>query len=76
MDQTIIEVAPGPPVAPGDPVVLLGRQDGQVITAQEWADRLDTIPYEVVCGFSVRLPRVQRDAGATEHVARPVTATA
>jgi hypothetical protein len=37
--------------------VLLGAQGSERITAQEWADRLDTIPYEVVCGFSVRLPR-------------------
>jgi alanine racemase len=60
MDQTIVEVTGGPEVRPGDPVVLLGEQAGDRITAQEWADRLDTIPYEVVCGFSVRLPRQVR----------------
>ena len=43
--------------AAGDPVVLLGAQGDERITSQDWADRLDTIPYEVVCGFSVRLPR-------------------
>jgi alanine racemase len=63
MDQTIVEVTGGPDVAPGDPVVLLGEQGGERITAQEWADRLDTIPYEVVCGFSVRLPRRVRPLG-------------
>jgi alanine racemase len=60
MDQTIVEVTGGPEVRPGDPVVLLGAQGDECITAQEWADRLDTIPYEVVCGFSVRLPRQVR----------------
>ena len=60
MDQTIVEVTGGPEVRPGDPVVLLGEQAGERVTAQEWADRLDTIPYEVVCGFSVRLPRQVR----------------
>jgi alanine racemase len=60
MDQTIVEVTGGPEVRPGDPVVLLGEQAGECVTAQEWADRLDTIPYEVVCGFSVRLPRQVR----------------
>jgi alanine racemase len=60
MDQTIVEVTGGPEVHPGDPVVLLGAQGDECITAQEWADRLDTIPYEVVCGFSVRLPRQVR----------------
>jgi hypothetical protein len=57
MDQTIVEVTDGPAVRPGDPVVLLGDQGSERITAQEWAERLDTIPYEVICGFSVRLPR-------------------
>ena len=57
MDQTIVVVTGGPEVRAGDPVVLLGAQGDERITAQDWADRLDTIPYEVVCGFSVRLPR-------------------
>ena len=52
MDQLIVEVTDGPPVRPGDPVVLLGVQGDEQIDAQEWADRLDTIAYEVVCGFS------------------------
>ena len=59
-DQTIVEVTGGPEVHPGDPVVLFGGQGSDRITAQEWSDRLDTIPYEVVCGFSVRLPRQVR----------------
>lgn len=57
MDQTVVEVTGGPPVVPGDEVVLLGTQDDQEVTAQEWADRLGTIAYEVVCGFGPRLPR-------------------
>jgi alanine racemase len=44
--------------APGDEVVLLGRQGGQEITAQEMARVLGTIPYEVVCGIGARVPRV------------------
>ena len=63
MDQTIVEVTDGPEVSPGDPVVLLGSQGVEEVTAQEWAERLDTIPYEVVCGFSVRLPRVSHRRG-------------
>lgn len=60
MDQTIVEVTGGPEVRPGDPVVLLGEQGEERITADELADRLDTISYEVICGFSVRLPRTAR----------------
>ncbi len=48
------------PVAVGDEVVLIGRQGDHEITAQEWADRLDTIGYEVVCGIGPRVPRRYR----------------
>lgn len=58
MDQFVVEVTDGPPVSPGDEVVLVGRQGDDEVTAQEWARRLDTIAYEVVCGFGPRLPRV------------------
>lgn len=57
MDQLIVEVTEGPSVSVGDEVVLLGTQGDDEITAQEWADLLDTITYEVVCGFSSRIPR-------------------
>jgi alanine racemase len=69
MDQTIVEVTEVPDVAPGDEVVLLGSQGDEEITAQEWADRLDTIGYEVVCGFSARLPRRHVGAAARRVVA-------
>ena len=80
MDQLIVEVTDGLAVRPGDPVVLLGDQGDERITAQEWADRLDTIPYEVICGFSVRLPReicrsaVDGPAAAGPGSAGPATA--
>ena len=49
-------------VAIGDEVVLLGAQDGpdgvERITASSWAERLDTIGYEIVCGIGPRVPRV------------------
>ncbi|MBV8986639.1 MAG: alanine racemase, partial [Acidimicrobiia bacterium] len=45
-------------VAPGDEVVLIGSQGSDQITAQEWADHLDTIAYEIVCGVGPRVPRV------------------
>jgi alanine racemase len=56
MDQVMID-AGDVPVEAGDEVVLLGRQGDQEITADEWADRLGTINYEVVCVFGPRLPR-------------------
>lgn len=59
MDQLMVDVGDDD-VAVGDRVVLLGAQGGEQITAEEWADRLDTIGYEIVCGFGARLPRVER----------------
>jgi alanine racemase len=47
-------------VEPGDEVVMLGTQGAEAITAQEVADALGTIPYEVVCGIGARVPRVYR----------------
>lgn len=44
-------------LAVGDEVVLIGRQGHDEITAVEWADRLGTISYEVVCGINTRVPR-------------------
>lgn len=41
-----------------DPVVLLGRQDGEVITVDEIAGWLHTIPYEVLTAINTRVPRV------------------
>ena len=63
MDQLLVDCGPDGQVAIGDEVVLLGTQGDEEITAQEWADRLDTITYEVVCGFSPRLPRFHRAMG-------------
>lgn len=57
MDQLMIDVGDRE-VQVGDEVVLIGRQGAEVITATEWADRLGTIAYEVLCAVSARVPRV------------------
>ena len=48
-------------VAVGDQVVLIGSQDGpdgrRTIRAEDWADRLGTIGYEIVCAIGSRVPR-------------------
>ena len=56
MDQIVVDVD-GAEVEVGDEVVLLGSQGDERITVGEWADRLGTIPYEVLCGIGPRLPR-------------------
>jgi len=58
MDQIIVDCGADDSVRPGDEVVLLGRQGDEVITADDWADVVGTISYEVVCGVGPRMPRV------------------
>ena len=56
MDQLMVDCGDDH-VEVGDEVVLIGRQDDEEITAEEWAGLLDTIAYEVVCGIGPRVPR-------------------
>ncbi len=58
MDQIVVDCGNDPTVLPGDEVVLLGTQGDETITADDWADMLGTISYEVVCGVGPRMPRV------------------
>jgi alanine racemase len=60
MDQILVDCGPGADVAVGETVVLIGRQGEEEITAWEWAQKVDSIAYEVVCGVSSRVPRVYR----------------
>jgi alanine racemase len=56
MDQIVIDVG-DEPVVVGDQVVLMGRQGDEVITADDWAEAIGTINYEVVCSIGPRVPR-------------------
>lgn len=57
MDQAVVDVGDAP-VRVGDEVVLIGRQGDERIEAEEWAEMLETIGYEILCGVSARVPRV------------------
>ncbi|MGF1492297.1 MAG: alanine racemase [Microcoleaceae cyanobacterium] len=58
MDQLMIDVSPLPDLQVGEVVTLLG-QDGEFsISAEDWAEQLGTISWEILCGFKHRLPRI------------------
>jgi alanine racemase len=57
MDQLMVDCGDDD-VVPGDEVVLIGTQGGERVTADEWAERLDTIAYEITCGIGARVPRL------------------
>jgi alanine racemase len=58
MDLVTIDVTDIPDVALADEVILLGSQGGQAISAEEIAERIGTISYEVFCAVGARVPRV------------------
>lgn len=67
MDQCVVAIPDFPDedeVRTGDEVVILGRQFDEEITADEIAQRLGTINYEVACMVGARVPRVYRYKGA------------
>ena len=47
----------------GAVVTLLGRDGEQQITAEDWSQRCGTIPWEILCGFKHRLPRLEASGG-------------
>lgn len=68
LDGGSAEAAP----APGEEVVLMGKQGDAEITAEEIARKLGTIPYEVICMIAARVPRVYRKNGAVTAVVNPL----
>jgi alanine racemase len=59
MDNVTVDLGPDADVEPGAEAVLIGSQEGETILAEELARRLGTINYEVTCGISARVSRVQ-----------------
>jgi alanine racemase len=57
MDQLLVDCGPDSGVRCGDEVVLIGSQGAETVSAQEWADRIGTISYEILCRIGPRLPR-------------------
>ncbi|MFH2012255.1 MAG: alanine racemase [Pseudomonadota bacterium] len=58
MDMIMVDVTKIPNVNVGDEVVLMGKQGDKEISADEIADKIGTISYEVFCGVSKRVPRI------------------
>jgi alanine racemase len=64
MDNVTFDVGAaglGPKV--GDDVVLIGAQGTEQVTAEDLAEWLGTINYEVACGISPRVPRLHHRDG-------------
>ena len=67
MDQFLVDLGPGPlDVAEGDEAILFGPGTRGEPTAQDWADLLGTIHYEVVTSPRGRITRTYREAETIE----------
>ncbi len=56
MDQILVNCG-NDEVSIGDESVLIGEQGPECITANDWANKMGTIGYEIVCAISARMPR-------------------
>ncbi len=63
MDLIALDVTHLETVHEGEEVVLFGAQNEGRILVEELADRVDTIPYEILCGVSARVPRLYLKGG-------------
>ena len=62
MDMIMVDITDLAPVQVGEIVTLIGQQGGESIWADEMADWIGTIPYEVLCGIGSRVPRLYESA--------------
>lgn len=58
MDVTVVDVTDVPEAEPGGVATLMGRDGDEEIALEEVASACGTIPYEILTGLGVRLPRV------------------
>jgi len=58
MDQIMLDVSEISDLQVGEVVTLLGKDGEYSISADDWANTLGTILWEILCGFKHRLPRV------------------
>ena len=66
MDQLVLDATDCPALEVGSVVTLLGQDGDDQITPSDWSDRCQTIPWEILCGFKHRLPRLTAAQAAWE----------
>ncbi len=61
MDQMMVDITDSNEIKVGSTMVLLGSDGDKTISPLEWARKSNTIPWEILCSFKNRLPKVQVD---------------
>jgi alanine racemase len=58
MDMLMVDVGIDNTYSVGDEVILIGAQGSAEITLESVAKKCNTIVYEILCGFTSRIPRI------------------
>jgi len=58
MDLLMVDLGENENVQIGDEVVLMGKQNNEEISIHQLSNKLNTIPYEIMCSISSRVPRI------------------
>ena len=61
MDQMMVDITGSNEIKIGSTVILLGSDGDKTVSPLDWAKESNTIPWEIICSFKNRLPRVQVD---------------
>ncbi len=61
MDQMMVDITGSNEIKIGSTMILLGSDGHKTISPLDWARESNTIPWEILCSFKNRLPRVQVD---------------
>lgn len=61
MDVTVVDISDVPAAEPGDVVTFIGADGEEEITVDDVAELAGTISYEILTGFTPRLPRIWSD---------------
>ncbi len=61
MDQMMVDITDSNDIEVGSTMLLLGSEGDKSLSPIDWADKCNSIPWEILCAFKNRLPRVQVD---------------
>jgi len=61
MDQMMVDITDSNEIKVGSTILLLGSDGDKTISPLDWARESNTIPWEILCSFKNRLPKVQVD---------------
>jgi len=61
MDQMMVDITGSDEIKVGSTMILLGSEGDKTISPIDWARESNTIPWEILCSFKNRLPRIQVD---------------